>query len=296
MAIIDLISTSPTTLVILTIILGLLVGSFLNVVVYRIPIMLQREWKEQCCEFLEIDPPANSKDDPTSNFKQFNLFKPDSHCPNCNHTIRAWENIPVVSYMFLKGQCSQCKEKISIRYPLVEIVTAILSALVAWTFGATWLTLLLLIFTWSLITLTLIDLDHQLLPDSIVLPLLWLGLLVNVIDLGFGVSASDALIGAMAGYMSLWSIFWMFKLITGKDGMGYGDFKLFSVLGAWMGWQILPMILILSCVVGSVVGIAMLALQGKSAPFAFGPYLAGAGFIALIWGEPLNQLYFQTFM
>jgi len=296
MAIIELLNSSLSLVIIICVVLGLLVGSFLNVVVYRLPIMLQREWRAQCCEYLEIDNSTPDANESSAKFAVFNLQKPDSHCPNCNHKIRPWENIPVISYVALAGKCSQCKTKISLRYPAVEFVTGAFSGLVAISFGFTWLTLALLFLTWSLIALTLIDFDHQLLPDNITLPLLWLGLLVNALDLGFGVTLFDAVAGAMAGYIVLWGFYWIFKLATGKEGMGYGDFKLLAALGAWMGWQSLLPIIILSSLVGAIFGLAMIVLQGrdKSVPMPFGPYLAGAGFIMLIWGPQINALYYNS--
>ena len=296
MEIFALLSASPGFLLTVCIILGLLVGSFLNVVVYRLPIMLQRDWRAQCCDYLEIENPTPDNNESSAKFEVFNLQKPDSHCPLCNHKIRAWENVPVLSYLFLGGKCSSCKTKISIRYPAVELVSGVLSGLVAIYFGATWLTLALLFFTWSLIALTLIDFDHQLLPDNITLPLIWLGLLVNTLDLGFGVTLRDAVIGAIAGYLVLWAFYWAFKLATGKEGMGYGDFKLLSALGAWMGWQSLLPTIILSSLVGAVIGIGMIVLRGrdKSAPMPFGPFLAGAGFIMIIWGPQLSAFYMDN--
>ncbi len=296
MEIIDLLSASPTFLLAISVILGLLVGSFLNVVVYRLPIMLQRDWREQCCDYLEIENSVPDSNESSAKFKTFNLQKPDSHCPQCNHKIRAWENVPVVSYLLLGGKCSSCKVRISIRYPTVEFASGVLSGLVAFHFGATWLTLALLFLTWSLIALTLIDFDTQLLPDNITLPLIWLGLLVNALDLGFGVTLHDAVIGAIAGYLVLWAFYWAFKLATGKEGMGYGDFKLLSALGAWMGWQSLLPIVILSSLVGAVIGIGMILFLGrdKSVPMPFGPFLAGAGFIMLIWGPQISAFYIEN--
>lgn len=293
MTLIDLIMYDRTAMIIFTIVIGLLVGSFLNVVIYRIPVMLQRDWRQQCCEFLELDEKKFAKDDPTAEHKVFNLIKPDSHCPLCNAPVRAWQNIPVVSYILLGGKCANCRKPISIRYPIIEAVSAILSGIVAWQFGAAWLTLALLFLTWSLIALTMIDFDHQLLPDNITLPLLWLGLAVNALGLNPAISAQDAILGAAAGYLSLWSVYWAFKLFTGKEGMGYGDFKLLAALGAWMGWQSLLLIVILSSLVGAIVGISLLVVRGRdrNIPIPFGPYLAGAGFIALIWGDSLTQLY-----
>ncbi len=295
MALIDLLQYNTTVLVLLSIALGLLVGSFLNVVIYRIPVMLQREWRQQCCEFLEIDEATVSDAGTVPQHKVFNLVKPDSHCPHCNAPVRAWQNIPILSYLLLGGKCAQCKTTISPRYPIIEGVSGLLSGLVAWHFGATWLCLAMLVFTWSLIALTMIDFDHQLLPDNITLPLLWLGLLVNTV-LETTVSPSDAVLGAVLGYLSLWTIYWLFKLLTGKEGMGYGDFKLLAALGAWMGWQSLLLIVILSSMVGAVVGISLLLFLGRdrNIPIPFGPYLAGAGFIALLWGDQFMSLYITT--
>jgi len=276
----------------------MLIGSFLNVVVYRLPIMMQRDWKSQCCEYLEIENLMPDSNESSAKFRVFNLQKPDSHCPLCNHKIKAWENIPVLSYLALGGKCSSCKTKISLRYPSVEFITGMLSGLVGVTYGATWLTLALLLLTWSLITLTLIDIDHQLLPDDITIPLIWLGLLVNTLDFGFGVSLRDAVIGAIAGYLVLWVFYWVFKFVTGKDGMGHGDFKLLAALGAWMGWQNLLPIIILSSSAGAVFGILMIIIKKRdqSLPIPFGPYLAGAGFIMLIWGTQLTTYYINTFV
>lgn len=298
MTMLDLIANNSTVLIVLSIVLGLLVGSFLNVVIYRVPVMLQRDWRQQCCEFLELDEKKFSKDDPTAKHKIFNLVKPDSHCPQCNAPVRAWQNIPILSYVLLRGKCAGCQKPISMRYPIIELVTGLLSGVVAWQFGATWLALAFLVLTWSLISLTMIDFDHQLLPDNITLPLLWLGLLVNALLPGTTVSAADAVLGAIIGYMSLWSLYWVFKMLTGKEGMGYGDFKLLAALGAWMGWQSLLLIVILSSLVGAIVGIALLLLRGRdrNIPIPFGPYLAGAGFIAMLWGDALNRLYFSSML
>lgn len=298
MEIIELVSSSPALLITICTVLGLLVGSFLNVVAYRLPIMLQREWKQQCCEYLEVENTIPDSNETSAKFEIFNLQKPNSHCPQCNHQIRAWENVPVLSYLLLGGKCSSCKAKISLRYPSVEFVTGVFSGLVASSFGATWLTLALLLLCWSLIALTLIDFDHQLLPDSITIPLLWLGLLVNTLDLGFGVSLRDAVIGAIAGYLVLWSFYWLFKLTTGKEGMGYGDFKLLAALGAWMGWQSLLPIIILSSLVGAIFGIGMIVFMGRdrSIPMPFGPFLTGAGFIMLIWGPQISSFYMNNFL
>lgn len=298
MEIIDLLSSRPAFLLTICVILGLLVGSFLNVVAYRLPIMLERDWREQCCDYLKIENTTPKSNKSPTSFKVFNLRKPDSHCPLCDHKIKPWENVPVLSYLFLEGKCSNCKANISIRYPSVELVSGVLSGLIAFHFGATWLTIALLFLTWALIALTLIDFDHQLLPDNITLPLIWLGLIVNTIDLGLGVTLQDAVIGAIAGYLALWIVYWAFKLATGKDGMGYGDFKLLSALGAWMGWQSLLPIIILSSLVGAVFGIGMIILRGKdkSVPIPFGPFLTGAGFIMLIWGPQLSAFYIEKFI
>lgn len=293
MAIIDLLSASPPILVSICVVLGLLIGSFLNVIVYRLPIVMERDWKQQCCDYLEIENAEPHTHLTSEKFEVFNLWKPDSHCLECNHEIRVWENIPVLSFVLLGGKCSKCKMSISVRHPSVEVVTGILSGLVAYTFGATWLTLAVLILTWSLVVLTLIDFDHQLLPDVITLPLLWLGLLVNTLDFGFGVSLEEAVIGAIAGYSILWAIYWVFKLSTGKEGMGYGDFKLLSALGAWMGWKSLLLIIGLSSIVCAILGLIMILAKrsDKSMPIPFGPFLAGAGFIMLIWGPQISSFY-----
>ena len=293
MAIIDLLSASPPILVSICVVLGLLIGSFLNVIVYRLPIVMERDWKQQCYDYLEIENAEPRAHLTSEKFEVFNLWKPDSHCLECNHEIRVWENIPVLSFVLLGGKCSKCKMSISVRYPSVEVVTGILSGLVAYTFGATWLTLAVLILTWSLVVLTLIDFEHQLLPDVITLPLLWLGLLVNTLDFGFGVSLEEAVIGAIAGYSILWAFYWVFKLATGKEGMGYGDFKLLSALGAWMGWKSLLLIIGLSSIVCAILGLIMILAKrsDKSMPIPFGPFLAGAGFIMLIWGPQISSFY-----
>lgn len=280
-----LLSQMPTWLLIgMSLLLGLVVGSFLNVVIVRVPKMMADSWKADCCELLELEAPPQST---------YNLLFPGSQCPKCGHRIRVWENIPVLSYLFLRGRCSSCQTRISIRYPLVEIATGLLSVLVLLHFGWTAQGVLGLFLVWALIALTVIDIDTQLLPDKITLPLLWLGLLVN--SAGVFVSLEDAVYGAAAGYLLLWSVYWGFKLLTGKEGMGYGDFKLLGALGAWMGWQALPMIVLLSSLVGAVIGIAGILIQGrdKNIPIPFGPYLAIAGFITLLWGDKLLQAYLQ---
>ena len=271
-------------------ILGLLVGSFLNVVIYRLPKMMERDWKVQCIDFLGVDNIQESvkkNDHPT----KFNLVTPNSTCPHCGHKIKPWENIPLISYLLLRGKCSACKAPISIRYPLVEAVTALLSVVAIYNFGPTYAGLASLVFVWCLVALTMIDMDTQLLPDSITLPLLWLGLIANHFAL-FS-SLDSAVWGAVAGYLSLFSVYWLFKLVTGKEGMGFGDFKLLAALGAWLGWQMLPQIIILSAFVGAAIGIGMIVLRGrdKNIPIPFGPYLAIAGWIALMWGQDINHAY-----
>ena len=286
MALLDLLASSTVWLLTATALLGLLVGSFLNVVIHRLPLMMQRDWRSQCAEFLE-QPQQAPTDEPVT------LAKPRSRCPHCGHAIGALENIPVISYLWLRGKCSDCGARISPRYPIIEIVTALLSTAVAWHFGFGWPLAGGLILTWALIALTMIDFDHQLLPDSITLPLLWLGLALNLG--GLYTDIDSAVIGAMAGYLSLWGIYWLFKLATGKEGMGFGDFKLLAMLGAWMGWQALPVIILLSSAVGAVIGIGLIVLRGRdrNIPIPFGPYLAIAGWIAFLWGERITNIYLQ---
>lgn len=285
MSLLDLLASSPLAFVLCTLVLGLLVGSFLNVVVYRLPKMMLRDWKAQAREVLEL--PAEPQTE------TFNLILPHSRCPHCAHRIRAWENLPVVSYLFLGGKCSSCKAPISKRYPLVELACGLLSAFVAWHFGFGWQAGAVLLLSWGLLSMSLIDADHQLLPDAIVLPLLWLGLIVNAF--GLFASLTDALWGAVFGYLALWGVFWLFKLITGKEGMGYGDFKLLAMLGAWGGWQILPLTILLSSIVGAVLGLILLRMRNveTSTPIPFGPYLAIAGWIALLWGDQITTSYLQ---
>lgn len=248
---------------------------------------MERDWKTQCAELSGADPEKKSDETP------FNLVIPRSQCPQCGHKITALENIPIISYLFLRGKCSECGTRISPRYPAVEVLTALLSCIVAWHFGFGWETLAALTLTWALIALTAIDFEHQLLPDSIIYPFLWLGLLLSLSSLF--VDSHTAIIGAAAGYLSLWFFFHVFKLLTGKEGMGYGDFKLFALFGAWMGWHALPLILILSSVVGAITGIALMVLRGheRNVPIPFGPYLAAAGWIALLWGEDITNLYLR---
>jgi leader peptidase (prepilin peptidase)/N-methyltransferase len=264
---------------------GLIVGSFLNVLIIRLPKMMHKSWRKECCEFLQINEDENAEEQP------YNLVFPNSHCPKCEHKIRAWENIPVISYLLLGGKCSSCRTPISLRYPAIELLSGILSLIVAWHFGLSIQLVPALSLTWALLALSFIDIDHQLLPDDICLPFLWLGLLCNLFYLFTDIQSS--LIGAMAGYMSLWLVYISFKLVTGKEGMGHGDFKLLALLGAWMGWQVLPLTIILSSVCGAIIGISMILFGGhdKSKAIPFGPYLAMAGFIALIWGQQLNIAY-----
>lgn len=283
--VLDMLAGNLPAFVFSCLVLGLLIGSFLNVVIYRLPKMMQRDWREQAREILEL--PAEPRGE------AFNLVLPNSKCPYCNHEIRPWENIPVISYLFLRGKCSNCKTPISKRYPLVELSCGLLSAYVAWHFGFGWQAGGMLLLTWGLLAMSLIDADHQLLPDVLVLPLLWLGLIANYF--GLYTSLEDALWGAIAGYLSLWSVYWLFKLVTGKEGMGFGDFKLLAMLGAWGGWQVLPLTILLSSLVGAVLGLIMLRLRNAetSTPIPFGPYLAVAGWIALLWGDQITGSYLQ---
>lgn len=272
--------------VLLCVLLGLIVGSFLNVVIHRLPRMMERDWKRQAEEILHPD--AVQPDRPT-----YNLILPHSHCPHCDAEIKPWQNLPLISYALLRGRCGNCRERISVRYPLVELLTAVLSGVVAWQFGFGWEAGAMLLLTWSLISLSLIDADTQLLPDSIVLPMLWLGLIIN--STGLFTDIHSALWGAVSGYLSLWAVYWVFKLITGKEGMGYGDFKLLAMLGAWGGWQVLPLTILLSSLVGAVLGIIILKSRGDSnaTPLPFGPYLAIAGWIAIIWGDWITGSYLR---
>jgi leader peptidase (prepilin peptidase)/N-methyltransferase len=266
---------------------GLVIGSFLNVVIHRLPVMLERSWQSQCREIL------NPNQLLTDAAERFDLIVPRSRCPHCGHAITALENIPVLSFLWLRGKCSACRKPISWRYPIVELLTGCLSVLVAWRFGFSLAALAGLALTWSLIALSFIDVDRQLLPDDLTLPLLWTGLLFNIFAVF--VPLSSAVIGAAAGYVSLWLVYQLFKLTTGKEGMGYGDFKLFAVLGAWLGWQSLPLIILLASLVGAVVGISFIVFFGhdRRMPIPFGPFLCAAGWIALLWGEALTRLYLQ---
>lgn len=273
--------------VVLASLLGLLIGSFLNVVIHRLPKMMERDWNEQCAELRGEDPPQTEK---------FTLIAPRSCCPHCGHAISAIENIPVISYLFLRGRCRGCKASISLRYPVVELLTGALFALAAWRFGYSWAGLGAMVFCATAVALTFIDFDTQLLPDDLTLPLLWAGLLFNLWT--NYTNLSSAVVGAIVGYLSLWSVYWGFKLVTGKEGMGYGDFKLLAAIGAWVGWQVLPVTILLSSFVGAVVGITLIvvARHGRNVPIPFGPYLAAAGVIALFWGKPLTQAYLGTLL
>lgn len=273
----------------LVFIFSLMIGSFLNVVIHRLPIMLEREWQAEYRGY--FTPEEEQATEP-----RYNLMVPRSACPHCGHAITALENIPLLSWLWLKGRCSECQAPISARYPLVELLTALLSVAVAMIISPGWGTLAALLLTWVLVALTFIDLDKMLLPDQLTLPLLWGGLLFNLIG-GFAPLA-DAVIGAMAGYLVLWSLYWAFKLLTGKEGMGYGDFKLLAALGAWLGWQALPIILLLSSLVGAIIGISLIALRKhhQGNPIPFGPYLAIAGWIALLWGDTITRWYLTTIL
>jgi leader peptidase (prepilin peptidase)/N-methyltransferase len=288
--------------------LGLLVGSFLNVVIYRLPLMMERDWRRQCESFLlasaagngsaggqAATEPVPAEDEP------FDLMRPRSACPSCKTPIKARHNIPVLGWLWLRGRCAACGTAISVRYPVVEACTGLLSGFVVWHFGFTAEAIAALLVTWSLVALTMIDLDHQLLPDAITLPLMWGGLLFHLVagphPAGSPLaSLTDGVIGAMAGYLSLWLVYQAFRLITGKEGMGYGDFKLFAALGAWLGWQMLPLIILLSAFTGAITGITLIALKrhGRQAPIPFGPYLAAAGFVAFVWGPQLMSAYLRA--
>lgn len=285
--IIDAFSTYPALFIATAAIISLLVGSFLNVVIYRLPIMMEREWQQEYQAYF-------SPDKSTAAAEQFNLAVPRSRCPKCQSAIKAYDNIPVLSWLMLGGKCRSCKAPISARYPAIEALTALLSATVAWQLGFGLPALLLIVVTWVLVALTFIDIDKMLLPDQLTLPLLWLALLFSLTDSAM-VNPAQAIVGAACGYLSLWSVYWLFKLLTGKEGMGYGDFKLMAIFGALLGWQQLPLIILLSSVVGAVIGILLLSIQGKdkATPIPFGPYIAAAGWIALLWGEQLTNAYLR---
>ena len=285
MDVLQLLESSKLFMMIASGSLGLVVGSFLNVVIHRVPIMLHRSWTRDCKEHLHPGLEDSQAAD------TYNLLTPASRCPKCDHRIGALENIPVISYLFLKGRCSGCGTAISMRYPAVEICTAILSVITALHFGYSLQTLAALAFTWTMIPLFLIDFDTQLLPDSITLPLLWAGLLASLFNIF--VDSQTSIIGAAAGYLSLWTIYQLFKLATGKEGMGYGDFKLLAAIGAWLGWQVLPVVILFSSVVGAVIGITLILFKGREhgQPMPFGPFLAAAGWITLLWGNDFIKFY-----
>jgi len=280
----DVLLSDPFTFMASVFVFSLCIGSFLNVVAYRLPVMMRNQVEDDYLDLFEKEP----KERPL-----FNLSTPHSACPKCKSPIKPWQNIPVISYLWLKGKCANCKTSISARYPIVELTTGLLGLLVAYQFGASWQTAALLVFTYFLVALTLIDMDEYLLPDRLTLPLIWIGLIAN--SFGLFTSLENAVYGAIAGYLSLWSIYWLFKLLTGKEGMGYGDFKLLAAIGALLGWQALPVVILLSSVVGAVVGILGIMIMGrdKNIPIPFGPYLAAAGFIAALWGNEITAAYFQ---
>jgi len=288
----ELMSESAPMFIAVVFAFALLIGSFLNVVIYRLPLMMEREWRNQANELLAT--PA----EPGLPEGRFDLVMPRSRCPSCGTSITPWQNIPVISYLVLRGRCAACKASIPMRYPAIELLTALLAAVTAWHFGVGWEALLAVLLTITLLAIAAIDADTQLIPDAIVLPLMWLGLGMSLFHPMPGtdtlfISPRDAIIGAMAGYLALWSVFWLFKLVTGKDGMGYGDFKLLAALGAWLGWQQLPMIIMMSAVVGATINVTLIVTRGKdrSIPIPFGPYLAAAGWITLLWGETIKNTY-----
>jgi len=283
----DYLGLSLSIILPIAIIFGLLVGSFLNVVIYRLPLQLSSAWKRDAMDFLGLEAPEPH---------HINIVFPASHCPSCGEKVKPWQNIPLLSYVILKGKCAYCASPISIQYPLIEFFCALMTAFVVYHFGFTLEGLLALLFSWSLLALTGIDFNEQLLPDNITLPLLWLGLLANLNNNTFA-SLDSAVLGAVFGYLSLWWVFWLFKLLTGKEGMGHGDFKLLAALGAWLGWQQLLLIILLSSMVGAVVGILLIMFTGrdKQIPIPFGPYLAAAGWIAMMWGEELTNNYLLLF-
>lgn len=283
--VVELLQQSPLLFAVTALLLGLLVGSFLNVVIIRLPGMMYHSWRAQCRELLELD--AESEPEPPG------LITPRSHCTSCGHAVTALENIPILSYFMLRGRCSACGAHISRRYPAIEALTGVCSVIVATHFGISIVTAAALMLTWGLIALSFIDIDHQILPDSITLPGIWLGLLLNLF--GTFTDLQSAVIGALAGYLSLWVVFQLFKLVTGKEGMGFGDFKLFALFGAWLGWQLLPLIILLSALTGALIGGAAILIGGRDRqiPIPFGPYLAIAGWIAMLWGHELTQAYLR---
>jgi leader peptidase (prepilin peptidase)/N-methyltransferase len=293
----ELFSESATLFVAVVFAFCLVIGSFLNVVIHRLPIMMERDWREQAAELAKTPPETEL---PAG---RFDLVIPRSRCPSCGTMITAWQNIPVISYLLLGGKCAKCNESISARYPLVELMTAVLAALCAWRFGVSWEALMAIVMTLALLPIAMIDADTQLIPDSIVLPLMWIGLAMSLFHPMEGaqtlfIAPEQAIVGVMAGYLSLWSIYQLFKIVTGKEGMGYGDFKLLAALGAWLGWQQLPLIILMSAVVGAIVGIALMVFRKheRSVPIPFGPYLAAAGWITMLWGDTIRNTYLDVLL
>ena len=291
----EILTESTAALVTAAFLFSLLIGSFLNVVIYRLPVMMERDWRREAREILET--PGDHLPE-----GRFDLIAPRSRCPQCGHRITALQNVPVISYLLLRGRCAACSEPVSKRYPIIELATAAVSATVAWRFGFTIETAMALGITWTLVAISMIDADHQIIPDSLVLPLLWAGLVASLFSPVGGpgalfVSPREAIVGAAAGYLSLWSVYHLFRLLTGKEGMGYGDFKLLAALGAWLGWTALPMIIVMSAFVGAVVGIALIALRGhdRNVPIPFGPFLAAAGWIVMLFGDTLSAAYLNLF-
>ena len=287
----ELLTESPLLFIGIAFVFALLIGSFLNVVIYRLPVMMERDWRAQCDE-ISASPAGELPQG------RFDLMVPRSRCPSCNHQITAMQNIPVISYLLLGGKCGNCKAPISRRYPAVELLTAVLTGVVAWRFGFGWEAAAAIALTWTLIAISVIDIDHQIIPDSISLPLIWSGLFLSLFHPLAGaeilfVDAKTAIAGGLAGYLSLWSIYHLFRLLTGKEGMGYGDFKLLAALGAWLGWQMLPLIILLSAIVGAVSGILMIVTKRheRSVPIPFGPYLAAAGWVAMLYGPQIVKRY-----
>ena len=292
----DLFFQQPVVFIAVAFAFALVIGSFLNVVIYRLPLMMQREWRAQC-EELQSSPAPNLPEGP------FNLIVPRSRCPSCGKAITAWQNIPVLSYLLLGAQCANCRSSISVRYPIVEMLTAVLAAICAWHFGFGLEALMAIALSCVLVAISLIDVDHQIIPDSIAIPLLWVGLLMSLFHPVAGaetlfIAPQNAIIGTVAGYLSLWSVYQVFKMVTGKEGMGYGDFKLLAALGAWLGWEALPTIILLSALVGSVIGIAMIVFRGRDRklPIPYGPYLAAAGWITMLYGGVITSTYLELFL
>jgi leader peptidase (prepilin peptidase)/N-methyltransferase len=299
MSVLALLAASPSLFIGTCLVFGLVVGSFLNVVIHRLPIMLERQWRQQCSELVASDCGATTV--PAEILEPFNLMVPRSACPSCKAPITALQNIPLISWVMLRGRCAGCGNPISARYPLVELLTGVLTAAVAWRFGFGWSAVNAIVLTWFLVALTFIDIDHQLLPDSLTLPLLWVGLFLSLWGTSSGLSVPvdvrASVIGAIAGYVSLWGVYHLFRLATGKEGMGYGDFKLFAALGAWLGWKMLIPVILIAAVVGAVVGIALLSSKGqnRATPIAFGPFLAAAGWLILMFGNQVVSGYLRWF-